>query len=668
MDSVKPFRLLTTALASAALVPLTYPRSAEAVRNASASTMADLFSQSMGDMPAMDRDISIDIRNGPSIRCAAGEYPADCYPVGTLTDLGVGELTLNELGQRTGYSPASVTLVDFELMEWQTVGHLAKVVPELQNYRVGDVAPINEATGGQFSDKLIGELPAATQALGIPTYGYSVHDIPNLVNTPLGTFRDASRSSIRGVPGLGNLKFSQYPQGSQLQAPAFAMVDVAYGRKETNRRNTITGSVQERSWSVPCDKNCSYLELANLSGALAAAAGVPQSPYNFHGAQYIGGDTAKLVKGGWVGEEHNWPGYGYEPTGQLPFGDQFKISVSKVSEPDGSAVLRANARYCQYFFGKRVACTPYGVGQGKLSFPFLRVREKGLIPVATAGSSPNPQDVAKVATAGGSLPSAGASADGGPGSSTLPIPLNAKRDTDKYRGNLTCDQVTGYSPNSIYRKGCPGFTGDKSNNGEDCDALQKERDSTKSTEAQQKVIPRIKGCWFSSENAPDPFSNAVKPKIAKSNSPTLLALNDAPLYGGSPSNATKCTGGHTSPIPGNRITSSFGMRDGRMHRGADIAVPQGTPIRASRDGIVADIVTGYGGGWGNHVILSHPCDKTRTLYAHMSRIGSIKKGQSVKQGQIIGYVGSTGRSTGPHLHYEFIKNGSRVNPSIYVRF
>ena len=120
-----------------------------------------------------------------------------------------------------------------------------------------------------------------------------------------------------------------------------------------------------------------------------------------------------------------------------------------------------------------------------------------------------------------------------------------------------------------------------------------------------------------------------------------------------------------TPINGARLSSSFGMRkhpiDGynKMHKGTDFAAPMGTPIMASGDGVI--LKAGWCGGGGNCVKIKH--NKTyQTVYAHMSKFASnIKKGVRVKQGQTIGYVGSTGKSTGPHLHYEVIINGKRVN-------
>jgi murein DD-endopeptidase MepM/ murein hydrolase activator NlpD len=120
-----------------------------------------------------------------------------------------------------------------------------------------------------------------------------------------------------------------------------------------------------------------------------------------------------------------------------------------------------------------------------------------------------------------------------------------------------------------------------------------------------------------------------------------------------------------SPINGARLSSPFGMRkhpiDGfnKMHQGTDFAAPMGTPIMASGNGVVKK--AGWCGGGGNCVVIKHN-STYQTIYAHMSKFASgIKSGVRVKQGQTIGYVGSTGKSTGPHLHYEVVINGKKVN-------
>jgi murein DD-endopeptidase MepM/ murein hydrolase activator NlpD len=119
-----------------------------------------------------------------------------------------------------------------------------------------------------------------------------------------------------------------------------------------------------------------------------------------------------------------------------------------------------------------------------------------------------------------------------------------------------------------------------------------------------------------------------------------------------------------------RIASGYGMRidpvygTPKMHKGLDFTAPQGTPIYATGDGVVSE--SGYTeGGYGNHVVINHGYSY-ETLYGHMVRV-KVRNGQRVKRGEIIGWVGSTGKSTGPHCHYEVHVNGEAVDP-VYFFF
>ena len=115
----------------------------------------------------------------------------------------------------------------------------------------------------------------------------------------------------------------------------------------------------------------------------------------------------------------------------------------------------------------------------------------------------------------------------------------------------------------------------------------------------------------------------------------------------------------------NRIASGFGYRIDpiyktvKLHAGLDFAAPQGTPIYATADGVVKT-ASNTGNGYGNHVVINHGYGY-ETLYGHMYRIKA-RVGQRVQRGDLIGYVGSTGKSTGPHCHYEVHKNGQKLDP------
>ena len=118
------------------------------------------------------------------------------------------------------------------------------------------------------------------------------------------------------------------------------------------------------------------------------------------------------------------------------------------------------------------------------------------------------------------------------------------------------------------------------------------------------------------------------------------------------------------PLASARMTSGFGMRwhpllgGERMHSGIDLAAPAGTPVVATADGIVGEAA--WNGGYGLYVAIAH-AGGMQTRYGHLSQL-AVSAGQAVTAGQLIGYVGSTGRSTGPHLHYELRLNGQAVRP------
>ena len=121
-----------------------------------------------------------------------------------------------------------------------------------------------------------------------------------------------------------------------------------------------------------------------------------------------------------------------------------------------------------------------------------------------------------------------------------------------------------------------------------------------------------------------------------------------------------------TPIDGARLSSTFGKRKHpilgytRMHKGVDFAAPRGTPVYAAGHGTV--VYAGRKGGYGNYIKLRHN-GTYETAYAHLKGFArGVSKGKRVEQGQVIGYVGTTGRSTGPHLHYEVMMSNNQVNP------
>lgn len=139
--------------------------------------------------------------------------------------------------------------------------------------------------------------------------------------------------------------------------------------------------------------------------------------------------------------------------------------------------------------------------------------------------------------------------------------------------------------------------------------------------------------------------------------PAAPAAPEAPASDTASAAAPASSAGCVWPAQGS-VTSEFGSRWGRLHAGLDLAGPIGTPIWATKAGSV--VVAGSQSGYGNTVVLDHG-DGMTTLYGHQSRL-AVSVGQSVSQGQLIGYIGNTGRSTGPHLHFETRYGGSPRDP------
>jgi murein DD-endopeptidase MepM/ murein hydrolase activator NlpD len=168
--------------------------------------------------------------------------------------------------------------------------------------------------------------------------------------------------------------------------------------------------------------------------------------------------------------------------------------------------------------------------------------------------------------------------------------------------------------------------------------------------------------WTNEANALNGVSAQLATQIEAAQSAPAAPSDGSGASSGSPSSSgTPASSGLIWPVSG-PITSPFGMRWGSLHPGLDIGAGMGTPIKAAAAGRV--IISGYNGGYGNLVVIDHG-NGLATAYAHQSQI-AVSVGQQVGQGQVIGYVGSTGFSTGPHLHFEVRVNGSAVDPMGYL--
>lgn len=182
--------------------------------------------------------------------------------------------------------------------------------------------------------------------------------------------------------------------------------------------------------------------------------------------------------------------------------------------------------------------------------------------------------------------------------------------------------------------------------------------ATKAPQGGDDEFRRLFNGWKSMDSG----KLAIAPATAVAAAPAARGVG-APIFG-----RGKVSIPSRMPVEGSALTSSYGMRTHpvlggrRAHKGVDLAMPTGTPIYATADGTIsrADWYSGY----GLYIAIEHGGD-IQTRYGHMSRL-NVAAGQEVRKGDIIGYVGSTGRSTGPHLHYEVRISGAAVNPVPYM--
>ena len=195
-------------------------------------------------------------------------------------------------------------------------------------------------------------------------------------------------------------------------------------------------------------------------------------------------------------------------------------------------------------------------------------------------------------------------------------------------------------------------------------AAQELRTATEELEGRKKELEKVKSqrSALLARVVGDREDIEAEAKDLQRQSATLAAKIIAAQTGGRVSvDTTISSRGMIYPVNG-PLTSGFGMRWGRMHEGIDIAVGTGTPVVAAASGVV--ISAGWGGGYGNLVVIDHG-GGVATAYAHNSRI-IVSSGQSVGQGAVIAYSGSTGHSTGPHVHFEVRIGGSAVDPLPYL--
>lgn len=595
---------------------------------------------------------------------------------------------------------SQVPLNDLELIEWQTVNDLVTAIPYLEKFRIDEIIPVKALLESVAGTGNLGTLTLEEILQQNPQWGelllseidlsdFTITDIPNLEIVPLSGFRDWQNSNLNGIPGLNDVPLANFPLSPNILG-IVGIVDMAYGTAETDRRNTITGSFKE-GFQVPCKEKCAYTELV----------GAPP----IYGKQWISGKYQKVKGGsGFLGQIK-----GMEPTGRHPFGKLFKVVVWDVVETEDRVDTVLFFRFCRDLLG----CTGYVFGP--IPFLSYHVADPifvGLLDDQGGASTRDsiPDDVYNDAVDTGA-PNAQIPED----ATDSELPADAPTEADcneKYKGvtvlalkqaianiesqgsggyqaigDYVCDkaglcgralgkyQFMTYNPYAqkpiVRKRGGADFL-KRANNPNNSDAYKQKLSQELLTYFPEKVQEAAFSSWLKSlidkaaregrsgddliarvgelHNAGEYSSPGSAPVYGKRTEEEYKTAERQVKLQCAEQTDAKCGAAGRFKWPTNApINSSFGWRWGRMHRGADMAAPIGTPIRAGNCGTV--VSAGWNdGGYGNLVEIRHP-DGFLTRYGHNNRI-LVRKGQKVALGQQISEMGTTGRSTGPHLHFE----------------
>ncbi|WP_416671450.1 M23 family metallopeptidase [Egbenema bharatensis] len=641
------------------------------------------------------------------------------------TSLYLQLFNLSTLAQMTNLDLSQIALGALEMAAWQTIDDLVTAIPGLGNYRVMDVAPIAALLRDQFpgtpswnpdaigTNSTIAEVLSANPDLGQLSLGelenlneFALTDIPDFTNVPLQNLDAWGNSTIAGVPGLANIPFDQMPNPVEVFG-LIGIVDVVYGSAETDRHNTISGS-QQVGFSAACQTNCGYAELA---GPL-------------YGKQWISGKYQEVEGGFGALKAVNG---GREPTGRHPFGNAFKVVVWDTDESTGTITTALFFRVC-YRGVPDLGCTPYFLGP----VPFLSHREKepifvGLLDALGGASNPAPipAGVLEKAREWGIPESALTGGDGrflgngslcGEGSGgvdfeSLAAAFSSIEGNYSSVGSFVCDgdghcgrglgryQYMSYRSDVrqmiSQRDGGAAFLA-RVDSGATVSEAEVERffsqsdqdnlfkgDQTRNINqaigegfSGGRLIERVGQIHFGGAGAPiDGSTSDIHGRLTlKTYGEELRSQYEGAVQTKGNSSCGRATGELTTPVAGAPVTSEYGWRihpiygDERFHTGIDLGAASGTPVQAADGGTVvfANISGSMTSGYGQLVIIDHGNGR-ETWYAHLNNM-NVQEGQQVAPGDVLGSVGSSGGSTGPHLHFEVRENGEPVDPRQYINF
>jgi murein DD-endopeptidase MepM/ murein hydrolase activator NlpD len=694
---------------------------------------------------------------------AAGSAISEVLNLGDLADsLAPQKFSLDQISQLSGVNLNQVSLRSFPLVNAQSIGTLAEVIPWLTEFKINDIEPIKtlflqQNLSESLLDLPLGQVLSQNSTLSNLTLSQlpsdllgelNVLDIPNVGIPAIEELSGWETQAVSKVPGLNSVPLASFPSPIPTIGSIVARIDFVYGPSENKRFNTISGSY-EVGFSARCPDDgiltepedspvkpakCAYIELDDLENEGAKAQG------SFEGKQWISGKYQE-VKGG-SGALANTPGVGYdpgyEPTGRHPFGPLFKQVIWEPDETTDQTSSYLFFRFCVPDLG----CTPYN----QLGVPFITYPVNSLIFVGAdegMGSGESGGDVSSSGAIGqsGSAPPIAVSANEVPcvqgvGSSNLANAIAAIESQGSgdyaavgvYTCADACGRAIGRYQTMNYLESVRAAVGSRSGGIAWLDSIrdghvptneeimrfyppemQEQVFKSETTKLQQlaaqetdpttgqpftggRLIERTAQMWFAGPGSPidGSGSDANRALSIKDYGVRARQNYEAAAKGIQPQNCTKtaqsnitgntgsgeagkASGTLIDPAPGATSQHNYGEdRGDHIHQGVDLSGEMGDPILAADGGTVI-LEKNDPGGYGNFIVVDHGNGRL-TLYGHLDQFRA-RQGESVKKGQRIGDMGNTGRSTGPHLHFEVIEgatsgnaySGAAVNPEPYLK-
>ena len=655
----------------------------------------------------------------PAREWLAGQFPSEVIKLGDLlyTGAGIEQLTMDSIGALTGIDIENFQIADVPFLRDLTLNDLVGNVPFLGDYALVDLpnlaqqlgaTDLNQTLAQLVNSSSIGQLAVAGEALG----ALQMADLPNLGATKLGALPDIGDQVVANVPGLSVLSFGDFPGMAMVGGLIpLAKQDITFGDKEYSGEDATPkpvsgGTNGGRDWqAIPCKGGCAHIELydSDISPVKGTWAG-----------------------GNWMTRQHRVPdGYGllgslFGEAGayRLPFGEVFALQVRGTDEATGAADWGIAFRVCSngiidlgctaYFLEVDLPITTYegatiltGVKDGKGGVtqpveapegwealrPATPSELQGMLgPVGggggLCGEGPGGVDYEALAAAYKTIESningydsIGSYANGGKGGNGQTL---YGRGLGRYQYMTYREEVRAVI---LPQEGGAEFLA-KADRGEELSIAEMNR--LFPPEAQDRLFKADQEVLINKAMSEGFEGDALIARVGELHTggkgarvgshrgyaERLSTAYNEKIKGGE--SVCKATGTYINPTkngskPGNR---RFGIefhpiyQENRLHAGDDIPAAAGAEVVAADGGVVtyARVSGSMTKGYGQLIIIDHGNGR-ESYYAHLSGY-AVKEGDRVGQGQLIGYVGSTGGSTGPHLHYENRVNGQPVNPAI----